>query len=119
MGDDDQSIYGWRGAEVRHILRFQRDWPDAVVIRLEDNYRSTAAIIKLANELIRFNKTRHDKTLRAAREGGARPRVEQHKDESVEATAVVADIKRLLAKSEWEPRGLCRLVSDQRAAARL
>ena len=70
VGDDDQSIYGWRGAEVEHILTFQKDWPDAKVIRLEENYRSTGAIIDVANDLIKFNKQRHDKILRSARPGG-------------------------------------------------
>ena len=82
VGDDDQSIYGWRGAEVEHILRFARDWPDAKVVRLEDNYRSTTAIIEHANRLIAFNKTRHDKVLRAARPGGEKPRILQCKDEN-------------------------------------
>jgi len=82
VGDDDQSIYGWRGAEVQHILRFQKDWPDAKVIRLEDNYRSTAAILHYANTLIAFNRLRHEKVLRAARAGGLRPRVLQMQDDT-------------------------------------
>ncbi len=104
VGDDDQSIYGWRGAEVEHILRFSRDWPDAVVVRLEENYRCTAEILELANRLIQFNKTRHDKTLRAARPGGERPRIEQFKDETDEAKSVVRDIASRLTEPGVEPR---------------
>jgi DNA helicase-2/ATP-dependent DNA helicase PcrA len=96
VGDDDQSIYGWRGAEVQHILRFQKDWPDAKVVRLEDNYRSTAAILGYANTLIAFNRLRHEKVLRAARPNGQRPRILQLQEETEEAEKVVADIKRLL-----------------------
>ena len=94
VGDDDQSIYGWRGAEVEHILRFTKDWPDATVVRLEMNYRSTAAILDHANRLIAFNKVRHDKMLRADRAGGAKPRILQCKDETEEAKTVVDDIRR-------------------------
>ncbi len=96
VGDDDQSIYGWRGAEVEHILKFRHDWPEAKVVRLEDNYRSTEAILGYANCLIRFNRQRHDKVLRAARGGGQRPRILQLPDEAAEAERVVADIQRQL-----------------------
>ena len=96
VGDDDQSIYGWRGAEVTHILRFQQDWPDAKIVRLEDNYRSTAAILGYANTLIAFNRDRHEKVLKAAKTGGTRPAIMQCQDETQEAERVVADIRRLI-----------------------
>lgn len=96
VGDDDQSIYGWRGAEVEHILRFAHDWPGAKVVRLEQNYRSTHAIVDMANRLIVFNQQRHPKVLKAARAGGEIPRIEQYKDETEEAVAVAADIARRL-----------------------
>ena len=119
VGDDDQSIYGWRGADVSHILRFKHDWPDAKVVRLEENYRSTAAILTLANRLIRFNRQRHDKVLRPARPGGEKPQILQCQDETAEAAQVVDDIRSRLAGRR---RGAARFrdpVSHQRTAARL
>jgi DNA helicase-2/ATP-dependent DNA helicase PcrA len=104
VGDDDQSIYGWRGAEVQHILRFSRDWPDAKVIRLEFNYRSTSAILEIANRLIAFNKVRHDKILRAARAGGDPPRILQYNSETDEARETVADIRRRIETERLQPR---------------
>jgi DNA helicase-2/ATP-dependent DNA helicase PcrA len=104
VGDDDQSIYGWRGAEVEHILRFAEDWPDATVVRLEDNYRSTAEILELANRLIAFNRTRHKKVLRASRSGGPKPLIRQHADENAEAQEVVDEIRRLVEHEHWDPR---------------
>jgi DNA helicase II / ATP-dependent DNA helicase PcrA len=92
VGDDDQSIYGWRGAEVRHILNFNKDWPDAKVVRLEDNYRSTDAILFMANQLIAFNSQRHGKVLRPARRNGQPPRILQFPGEAEEARGVVEEI---------------------------
>lgn len=93
VGDDDQSIYGWRGAEVTHILEFQRDWPEATVVRLEDNYRSRAPILALANTLIKNNRSRHDKVLRPSREGGEEPRYLRFEDETAEAEVLIREIK--------------------------
>ena len=102
VGDDDQSIYGWRGAEVKHILRFDKDWSDAKVIRLEDNYRSTGEILHWANTLIAFNKTRHGKVLKPARFGGEKPRILQFQAETDEAEQIVLEIRRLIETGKHE-----------------
>lgn len=96
VGDDDQSIYGFRGAEVTHILNFERDWPGARVIRLEDNYRSSAGILALANELICHNGARHKKTLRAVRGDGIPSRFLRFEDEAKEAEVVAREIRNKL-----------------------
>ena len=111
VGDDDQSIYGWRGAEVEHILHFHHDWPGAKIIRLEDNYRTCEAILEFANRLIAFNRQRHEKVLRASRPAGLRPIILQCKDEIEEAVKVVSDIKQRLENPGIQPRDiaiLCR-----------
>ncbi len=109
VGDDDQSIYGWRGAEVSHILGFKRDWPEALVVRLEQNYRSTAQILNLANRLIRCNTTRHDKSLIAVRGAGPPPRVMACQDENHEAEFVVGDIRRKLEHDHYQPKDVAVL----------
>ncbi|MBT3339730.1 MAG: UvrD-helicase domain-containing protein [Planctomycetes bacterium] len=93
VGDDDQSIYGWRGADVSKILRFPDDFPGAEIVRLERNYRSTAPILEAANRVIANNTTRHDKTLIPVIEGGEKPRIMQCDDETHEARLICDEIR--------------------------
>ncbi len=85
VGDDDQSIYGWRGAEIENILRFDRDYPAAKVYKLERNYRSTKSILNLANAIIKHNGNRRQKTLWTETEEGIKPEYYQADEESGEA----------------------------------
>ena len=116
VGDDDQSIYGWRGAEVAHILGFKKDWPDAKIVRLETNYRSTREIVAWANRLIAFNRLRHARTLRAS-VSGQPPRVLQLEDETKEAKAVVEEIAAAVRQEPPPPARLRRPLPHERAAA--
>ncbi|MEM9312349.1 MAG: UvrD-helicase domain-containing protein, partial [Pseudomonadota bacterium] len=95
VGDDDQSIYSWRGAEVANILRFEKDFPGAHVVRLEQNYRSTPHILGAASGLIRANSHRHEKTLWTEANGGDKVRVIGVWDAPEEARRVGEEIERL------------------------
>ena len=95
VGDDDQSIYGWRGAEVDNILRFETDFPGAKIIRLERNYRSTGHILGAASGLIAHNKGRLGKTLRTDGELGDKVEVEGCWDDEEEARIIGEDIEQL------------------------
>ncbi len=93
VGDDDQSIYGWRGAEVGNILKFEVDFPVAAIIRLERNYRSTAPILKAASGLISHNEGRLGKTLWTDSEEGALIRIKSVWDDGEEARFVGEEIE--------------------------
>ncbi|MEM9786193.1 MAG: UvrD-helicase domain-containing protein [Pseudomonadota bacterium] len=93
VGDDDQSIYGWRGAEVGNILRFEKDFPGAHVVRLEENYRSTGHILAAASGVIAANKGRLGKTLFTSGEDGEKVRLIGHWDGEEEARWIGEEIE--------------------------
>lgn len=92
VGDDDQSIYGWRGADISNILDFERYFKDATVIKLEENYRSTNRILRLANSLIRHNAERREKTLWSSLGDGEKVRLISMPDAETEADWVISEI---------------------------
>jgi DNA helicase-2/ATP-dependent DNA helicase PcrA len=104
VGDDDQSIYGWRGAQVSNILGFDRFFKDPHVVRLEDNYRSTEAILRVANKLIAHNPARHDKMLRPTIMGGDKVVLMRLPGDDEEAGWVADEIKQLRERDrrKWE-----------------
>ena len=100
VGDDDQSIYGWRGAEVDNILRFEHDFPGAKVIRLERNYRSTGHILAAASHLIAHNEGRLGKTLRTEDQDGEKVTVTGSWDSEEEARGIGEEIEQLQRRGE-------------------
>jgi DNA helicase-2/ATP-dependent DNA helicase PcrA len=103
VGDDDQSIYGWRGADIENILGFDRDFPDAKIVRLEQNYRCTPEVLQLANTLILHNSHRREKTLVATRPSGRPVRFLDMDDEVEEAKQIVAEIQEGVRRKLAEP----------------
>ena len=93
VGDDDQSIYRWRGADLRNILEFEKDFPKSQIYRLEQNYRSTQNILKVANSVVRKNLGRKEKTLWSEKEHGENVEITEVRDEREEGTSVVEKIQ--------------------------
>jgi DNA helicase-2/ATP-dependent DNA helicase PcrA len=100
-GDPDQSIYRWRGADIRNIMAFESDWPDATVVKLEENFRSTANILAVADKLISFNSNRKHKRLIATKPPGEDVALTAFEDEREEAEAVARQVE------ELADRGTC------------
>lgn len=100
VGDDDQSIYSWRGAQVRNMLDFQQDFPDARIIRLEENYRSTQVILDAANGVIGENRQRLGKTLFTSRAGGQAVAIVASADERDEAEWAARECRELARAEE-------------------
>ncbi len=100
VGDLDQSIYGFRGANFRNILNFEKDYPEAKVVPLEENYRSTGNILNVANDIIKHNKQRKDKNLWTKNDSGPKIRYHRAYDEKDEANYVMEEIKKLIISGE-------------------
>jgi DNA helicase II / ATP-dependent DNA helicase PcrA len=101
VGDDDQSIYGWRGADIRNILDFEKDFPESRMVRLERNYRSSANILEAANRVIALNVQRKGKTLRTDAPAGERITLVEAADERDEAQWIAGEVRARMAD---EPR---------------
>jgi DNA helicase-2/ATP-dependent DNA helicase PcrA len=104
VGDDDQSIYGWRGAEVSNILEFESHFPDPMVVKLEQNYRSTNFILGTANSLIKNNPRRRPKKLWSAKDGGEKVKIIAMPDDRQEAQFIAEEIsaRKTAENAKWE-----------------
>ncbi|HTY06626.1 MAG TPA: UvrD-helicase domain-containing protein [Gemmatimonadales bacterium] len=109
VGDDDQAIYGWRGADVRHMLAFQADFPGTTLVKLEQNYRSTQVILDAANGVIAENEGRLGKTLFTERKGGAPVTLLTAADERDEAEWLAGEYARLSADDDHSYEGMAVL----------
>jgi len=94
-GDPDQSIYRWRGADIRNILAFESDWPDAKIVKLEENFRSTATILAAADHLIAYNRNRKEKRLIPTQSEGQAVQITAFEDDKAEALAIAQQIREL------------------------
>lgn len=112
VGDDDQSIYGWRGAKIRNILDFDKKYPDAKVYKLEQNYRSTPQILSVANNVIKHNKSRHEKTLFTEKNAGARVEFYNAYNDRQEADFVVDTISSLIRYEGYSAKDFAILVRN-------
>jgi len=109
VGDDDQAIYGWRGADVRHMLAFREDFPESIVVKLEQNYRSTQIVLDVANAVIAENVARLGKTLFTERKGGDPAVVCAAADERDEAEWLAGECARLAADHDLPYEGMAVL----------
>ncbi len=103
VGDDDQSIYGWRGAEIANLLDMEKHYPEVKIIKLEQNYRSTTTILNAANAIIKHNVRRRGKSLWSSKGAGGKIQLHTFDNDEIEAREIVAQIefKRLAHRTPW------------------
>ena len=110
VGDDDQSIYSWRGAEVKNILRFEQDFPSAIVVKLEQNYRSTPYILSAASQIISHNKHRHSKKLWTDQKDGEKIKIISCWNDKEEARFITTEIAKFINSSKYKTNQIAILV---------
>ena len=110
VGDDDQSIYSWRGAEVKNILRFEQDFPSAIVVKLEQNYRSTPYILSAASQIISHNKHRHNKKLWTDQKDGEKIKIISCWNDKEEARYVTTEIAKFINNGKYKTNQIAILV---------
>ena len=115
VGDDDQSIYGWRGAEAANLLDFEKNFPNAQIVRLEQNYRSTNTILEAANTVIKNNVRRREKELWSEQGDGEPIMLWEFRDEEEEARALVEEIQynRNIKKVKWREQAILFRTNQQ------
>ena len=109
VGDDDQGIYGWRGADIQNILNFERDYPNAKVISLGQNYRSTQSIVETSRALADFNPDHREKELFTKNQSGEKVKCLHCEDNEEEAAIIAAFIQRSVDKGDWQPKDFALL----------
>jgi DNA helicase-2/ATP-dependent DNA helicase PcrA len=110
VGDDDQSIYSWRGAEVKNILRFEKDFPNATIIKLEQNYRSSSYILEAASNVIKNNKDRHSKKLWTEQKEGEKIKIISCWNDKEEARFVATEANNLIKSGKYQANQIAVLV---------
>lgn len=110
VGDDDQSIYSWRGAEVENILNFKKDFSNAKIIKLEENYRSSPYILKAASSIIKNNKNRYEKNLWTKRKSKNKIKIITCRDDKEESMFIVNQIKRYINSQQYNANQIAILV---------
>jgi DNA helicase-2/ATP-dependent DNA helicase PcrA len=109
VGDDDQSIYGWRGADIRNILEFEASFPDCRIIKLEQNYRSTKMILKTASEVVKYNRSRKGKALWTDGEEGELVKLIKVESDRNESEMICENIENLVASADYKRRDIAIL----------
>ena len=118
VGDDDQGVYSWRGADVGIILKFEHDYADATILKLEQNYRSTGNILEAAYSVIRNNRGRKDKKLWTQKDPGDEINVFEAMNEQEEGVFLATTIQNEVKAKKRKLSEVCRAIPDQRPIAR-